>query len=31
MYKIVGVLEKTFYFDNDGKKRTVNGYKQHQT
>lgn len=26
MYKIVGVLEKSFSFDNDGKKRTVNGF-----
>ena len=27
MYKIVGILEKSFTFDNDGNKRTVNGYK----
>lgn len=26
MYKIVGVLEKSFSFDNDGKKRIVNGF-----
>lgn len=27
MYKIVGILEKSFTFDNDGKKRTVNGFQ----
>ena len=27
MYKIVGTLEKTFNFDNDGKKITVHGYQ----
>lgn len=26
MYKIVGVLEKSFNFDNDGKNRVVNGF-----
>ena len=26
MYKIVGILEKSFTFDNDGKQRTVNGF-----
>lgn len=26
MYKIVGVLEKSFTFDNNGQKRTVNGF-----
>lgn len=26
MYKIVGVLDKSFTFDNDGKQRTVNGF-----
>lgn len=27
MYKIVGVREKSFAFDNDGKQRTVNGFQ----
>lgn len=27
MYKIVGILEKSFTFDNNGKMRTVNGFK----
>lgn len=27
MYKIVGVLEKSFTFDNNGHKRNVHGYK----
>lgn len=27
MYKIVGILEKSFSFDNDGKVRTVNGFQ----
>lgn len=27
MYKIVGILEKSFTFDNGGKKRTVNGFQ----
>lgn len=27
MYKIVGILEKSFTFENDGKKRTVNGFQ----
>lgn len=27
MYKIVGVLEKSFSFNNDGNKRTVNGFQ----
>lgn len=27
MYKIVGILEKSFSFDNDGNKRTVNGFQ----
>lgn len=26
MYKIVGILEKSFTFENNGKKRTVNGF-----
>lgn len=26
MYKIVGVLEKSFTFDNSGQKRTINGF-----
>lgn len=26
MYKIVGILEKSFTFDNNGQKRTVNGF-----
>lgn len=27
MYKIVGILEKSFSFDNNGTKRTVNGFQ----
>lgn len=27
MYKIVGILEKSFTFDNNGKQRTVNGFQ----
>lgn len=27
MYKIVGILEKSFSFDNNGTKRTVNGFR----
>lgn len=27
MYKIVGILEKSFSFDNDGMMRTVNGFQ----
>lgn len=26
MYKIVGILEKSFTYDNNGKKHTVNGF-----
>ena len=27
MYKIVGILEKSFTFENNGNKRTVNGFQ----
>lgn len=27
MYKIVGILEKTFTFENDGNKRSVSGFQ----
>ena len=27
MYKIVGILEKSFTFENNGQKRIVNGFK----